>query len=934
MVGFNRVTLPNGQVVITTANNSGSTPNIDIWGNPINSISSPNLNQLGRYETNFLKTEELLRIKENPNKAKELKKSANSTLRNRGRATIRNSVLTIVGGVAVGVNQSTVSQILVQKGIPKNPNQITSKDYKTLGIKINKPVDNSNNNSNSLNTNNSNNNLNSNLKLSPPNNIRLSPPNVNPKVNNQEKFNQWQSKNNKGNGYINLSAKKSSNPLSNSQAKKNLNQSLNRKLAIKETIKKLFIELKINLSKSKPQSGFIYLSSSTKPKQNNKKVESFFSNRIFRQPNLTSPNKNYINFRNGFVNFFTGINTAWSQRFNFDLTLRNKSNNTSQFEGGKPVIIEKDLVKKLEGTVLTKRAEVRITYKWRAIYTAYNHKNYHPPIFVEGIFTTGFFQDANKPITQKDILQKISINTVVSRSWVSIGGLPGFPEGLARGTVINSTNFPRYWSTPGQSFVSGTISNWTIDKIEQVDPPIKSTAESNKRFSFRFNYPNFLNPQLFLPQVFLPQLFLPNSKPMDNPIINNPNPLKTTPKAFSVGKTPIYPRNQSNDLKVYDTKIVNDPAKNPQYRTDPSSGKLAPVQKPITQAAPATKCEKQAVCSGRANQSVGPLPPSGGCTWSVDRAGVLATQTTISSGVTGLSGLITALGANIAAITAILTAIANTQLVAIQATLGTIGTAIAALTTQLTAIQAEITANFTALTLQISKFAKSIYLDKVLNFLNFILSLHNALQLSRSLGSSIGELIDSVASRFSLKNEDGEPFSLSEFLGDSIQNTLKTIVGAELYSGVTRAWAKTSAIWTSAGNILDLTRSMLEGVQTLVEIGAQSTGKIGNALKKSGVIMENSFDWFDEKINARTGWFKKFSNFIEDVQQPVDTIAEISETIGEIGENWEELKSEKEKITTQLEKNIETKTREETTNKTNSQSPEIDNSDLTISEPN
>ncbi len=414
--------------------------------------------------------------------------------------------------------------------------------------------------------------------------------------------------------------------------------------------------------------------------------------------------------------------------------------------------------------------------------------------------------------------------------------------------------------------------------------------------------------------------------PFPSPITNTPIPFPSPTTTGGIVPSPNVPTS-TIATAPNPNNVIPFPTQGNQVNLDPNGQPIPkPVNVPVTQAGNPTACETMSRCmTPVVNNAVSQNTSS--CSWTLDRGTVIGNQATTNTVLTtintvqlvGIQGTITSVGASVTA-----------GFTALTAEITALGASVA---TQFSALSASVTAGFTAAALQLTKFATSIHLDKVLNFLTFILSLHNALQLSRSLATSIGELLNSVLSRFNIKDENGDNLNITDVIGDTIENTFKGIVGLELYTQVTRAWAKGSAIWTSTSNILDLTRNMMEGVQTLVEIGAQTTNKIGNALKKSGVILEDSFDWLDEKINARTGWFKKFKDFTQGIQEPVDTMLEVSETIGEIGENWNELKQEKENIETTIATNVEDKKTKEDDNKTMSTSPVIQNTDLDKPDP-
>ncbi|MGK7956053.1 MAG: hypothetical protein AB4063_12510, partial [Crocosphaera sp.] len=138
----------------------------------------------------------------------------------------------------------------------------------------------------------------------------------------------------------------------------------------------------------------------------------------------------------------------------------------------------------------------------------------------------------------------------------------------------------------------------------------------------------------------------------------------------------------------------------------------------------------------------------------------------------------------------------------------------------------------------LKRFSGSLRLDRAMNVLNTMLLIHNAAQLSANLGESLSYFINSGLQAVGLQDEDENPININQMVGGFVSTTIKTIVGEELYTGLSEGWKKTSAIYRSAMNMYELTLSSMAGIAEGLEIASQYTGKIGNALKKGGVIIE------------------------------------------------------------------------------------------------
>jgi hypothetical protein len=146
-----------------------------------------------------------------------------------------------------------------------------------------------------------------------------------------------------------------------------------------------------------------------------------------------------------------------------------------------------------------------------------------------------------------------------------------------------------------------------------------------------------------------------------------------------------------------------------------------------------------------------------------------------------------------------------------------------------------------------------------------------------------------------LKNENEDPLDLGEAFSSTIANFIKGIVGEEVFNGLSANWKKASAIYTSAINVLDNITAMLAGLAESMEIIGNYTGKIGNALKKGGVVLENAYNWMDDNLRLKTGRFaaiQKVVDGINNAEDVVNNLTEVTDTINESEELVNEIKQE------------------------------------------
>jgi hypothetical protein len=79
-------------------------------------------------------------------------------------------------------------------------------------------------------------------------------------------------------------------------------------------------------------------------------------------------------------------------------------------------------------------------------------------------------------------------------------------------------------------------------------------------------------------------------------------------------------------------------------------------------------------------------------------------------------------------------------------------------------------------------------LDKALAIMNFIMTTHNAMMLSRNLASTFGEVATGFLNLIGVKNPiDGSVIDVNEVIGTAIKNKIIELVGQETYRTHLRA---------------------------------------------------------------------------------------------------------------------------------------------------
>lgn len=180
--------------------------------------------------------------------------------------------------------------------------------------------------------------------------------------------------------------------------------------------------------------------------------------------------------------------------------------------------------------------------------------------------------------------------------------------------------------------------------------------------------------------------------------------------------------------------------------------------------------------------------------------------------------------------------------------------------------------------------------DKILNYLSMAATLHNAAMLSRNLGASLGDTISSIANNTisAIKNEESSPIDINATLGSSLENFIKGVIGAENYAEGGETFNKYSRAVNAASNMIYSVTAINAGLAQGLETIGNYTGQIGNALKKSGAVLENSYQYMSEKVSVKTGRLGQIQSLIDGGEKVEDLLSQIDNTTQEFREIQEE----------------------------------------------
>jgi hypothetical protein len=176
----------------------------------------------------------------------------------------------------------------------------------------------------------------------------------------------------------------------------------------------------------------------------------------------------------------------------------------------------------------------------------------------------------------------------------------------------------------------------------------------------------------------------------------------------------------------------------------------------------------------------------------------------------------------------------------------------------------------------LEKLSKRLKLPELINALTLIAVLHNAAMLSQSLVGSLGSIITEGLSIIGLKDEEGNSYDANEILGKQVNSFIVSILGEAVWKNLQTRWNAANRVYQAGANIISSVRSIGNSTQVIARYTAENTGRIGNALKKSGVISENSYNWMPERVTPQFAWIRGLENLNEGVSALGSTVSEVS----------------------------------------------------------
>ncbi|MBD2438256.1 hypothetical protein [Nostoc sp. FACHB-110] len=185
---------------------------------------------------------------------------------------------------------------------------------------------------------------------------------------------------------------------------------------------------------------------------------------------------------------------------------------------------------------------------------------------------------------------------------------------------------------------------------------------------------------------------------------------------------------------------------------------------------------------------------------------------------------------------------------------------------------------------KLTRFTQWLQLDRAINLLTFAATIHNAVMLSNDVGQTLLGALNNVLQLIGLKDDNGQPFDIGAIISSSIENFIKSIVGADNYVTLKASWEKANRIYQATTNVLNNLMNVNAVITNALEVIGGYTGRIGNALRIWGVVGEKAYSWMNPQPSFDNKWITKLQQLQEGAntvamvaQIPVDVASSVSE---------------------------------------------------------
>ncbi|MEM7593293.1 MAG: hypothetical protein AAF383_17560 [Cyanobacteria bacterium P01_A01_bin.83] len=186
---------------------------------------------------------------------------------------------------------------------------------------------------------------------------------------------------------------------------------------------------------------------------------------------------------------------------------------------------------------------------------------------------------------------------------------------------------------------------------------------------------------------------------------------------------------------------------------------------------------------------------------------------------------------------------------------------------------------------KLGKVSKWLKLDRMMNVLTWMNTLHNAHMLSSNLSNTLFSVIDNLGNTF-FKDDEGESFDTRSLLGNAFDDFAKGLFGVKAWEETKRTYKKYMRVYQAAVNMMGMITSMFQSTYNIFNVLGNRMSKIGNALRWYGVVAEKAYGWmnplnkFQNSIITKLTELNEAGDFLDQISSDVLNVKEQSSALG------------------------------------------------------
>ena len=232
------------------------------------------------------------------------------------------------------------------------------------------------------------------------------------------------------------------------------------------------------------------------------------------------------------------------------------------------------------------------------------------------------------------------------------------------------------------------------------------------------------------------------------------------------------------------------------------------------------------------------------------------------------------------------------------------------------------------------KLWKTFKVDRIISMLTLAASVHNAAMLSRELGETLLDTLESILQAIQgwmpdfLKNPDGDDFDLSELFKAKLEKFLQDLLGAENYVNLKVSWIRANRILSTAANMLNAMRSMMNAITEGLQVIGGWIALGFNGIQREGLVSDKTWPWMDEKPNFQSKRISRFTQNLENLEDATSTIQQLAQSSIEFTSEAKELTEETQNLVKLLDEKQQATTKKEVEEALKNQAALISDDDL------